>query len=166
MAEGNRQAKLELLAEWEGERDELNRLISRLRKDLGLSSSDIVIQPESQNLQFQGGAPTNVVDLVQPGDFFGMTQITAVRALLQRTNRQPMLLKDIAASLHRGKATDTVLTGNALRNLSSTMSHADDLISVAKGRWGLTEWYPGKAKAKKTRNKEDDELKITKSDEE
>src|SRR5947207_9516746 len=113
MTEATRQAKLDLRTEWENERDELNRLIARLRKDLGLSSSD-VFQSDTQKPQFQGTAQQNVVDLVQPGDFFGMTQIGATKAFLQRT-RQPASLKDIATALHRGKATENLLSGSALR---------------------------------------------------
>jgi hypothetical protein len=153
MAETNRQAKIQLLSEWESERDELNRLISRLRRDLGLTASENPNIPDAPSQQSYEGMSANVVDLVQPGDFFGMSQVAATRSFLQRTNKRPASLQDIAIALHRGKATDVLLTGTALRNLSSALSHAGDLISVAKGRWGLVEWYPGKVK--KAKNKED-----------
>jgi hypothetical protein len=142
-----KEAKRLVLTQYEQERDELDKIISKLRKDLGMSedsrlSSD-VLNSESES---KPQAAVNVLQLIKPGDFFGMTQVQAAKTFLNHTNRQPVALQEIAAALYRGKATEVLIEGDALRNLSSLLSRSDDFISVAKGRWGLSEWYPNKAK--------------------
>lgn len=142
------EAKRLVLAQYEQERSELDKIIFRLRKDLGMSEED---RPETNgdvDLKPVGGG----LQAIKPGDLFGMTQVQAAKAFLALNGRQPASLQEIGTALHRGKATDTLIEGDALRNLSSLLSRSDDFISVAKGRWGLSEWYPNKAKkARKTK---------------
>lgn len=149
------QAKQALLAEWERERDELDRMISRLRRELGLAKS------EAPSRSAENGAakpPISSEVLVQPGDFFGMTQVEAVKDYLQkRGKRNTATLQEIAAALYRGKQTDKLIEGDGLRNLSSILSRGkDDFLCVARGRWGLVEWYPPSAvkRAQKTSEEE------------
>ena len=145
------EAKRTLLAEWERERDELNIVITRLRRELGMVVTGEAVQPEQLNKaakSSQGkGTNANVEDVVAPGDFYGMSQAQAAKTFLQRT-RQAAYLEDIAKALHRGKATEALISGNALKNLSSIFSRSEDFISVARGRWGLAEFYPGRASRK------------------
>jgi hypothetical protein len=140
------EAKRMVLEQYEQERGELDRMIARLRKDLGISVDAEL--PDGNPPSGSESKPTvvNIAQLITPGDLFGMTQVEAAKTTLQRTNRQPLSLQDIAAALYRGKTTEVLIEGDALRNLSSLLSRSDDLISVAKGRWGLSEWYPNKAK--------------------
>ncbi|MDO8433666.1 MAG: hypothetical protein Q7S58_14775 [Candidatus Binatus sp.] len=146
------EAKRALLQEWERERDDLNLMINRLRRELGLSESRI--EPEAE-APIRTVVPTvvsgiTVEELVTPGDFFGMTQIAAAKGFLQRRTKQPASLEDIAAALYRGKAIESPIDDTA--NLSSMLSRSDEFISVARGRWGLAEWYPGKSKKRKGKN--------------
>jgi len=143
--------KKSLLAEWEQKRDHYDTLAKALRSELGMTDSSTP-KVEAQN----SGASTStagldVNQLVRPGDFFGMTQVDAIQALLQRGNRQTATLQEIAAALHRGKTTETLLEGDRLRNLSSLLSKTDIFFPVARGRWGLAEWYPGKQKVKRSK---------------
>src|SRR6266849_1362572 len=113
-------AKKALLAEWERERDELNLMIARLRRELGVNAAPAT-ESESE------AAPRAVVpkvisgvgvdEIVTPGDFFGMTQVAAAKEFLQRRKKQAAALEDIAAALYRGKAIDSPIEDTA--NLSS-----------------------------------------------
>jgi len=152
MADVN-EAKKVVLADYERDVRESLKIIAKLRRDLGLpefqlSDSDLNVTPE--NLEVKS-AQVNVATLVKPGDLFGMTQVQAAKTFLGLTGRQAVSLQEIAAALHRGKATEVLIEGDALRNLSSLLSRSDDFISVAKGRWGLSEWYPNKAKRRKSK---------------
>jgi hypothetical protein len=150
------EAKRALLAEWERERDELNVLIARLRRELGQPQAPEQAHSSLENGKRQSVPP--VEELVQPGDFFGMGQTEATKTFLQRRAKHPASLQEIAAALYRGKATETLIEGTrALANLSSQLSRAkEEFISVARGRWGLVEWYPGRAlkRAQKTADEE------------
>lgn len=141
------EAKRLVLAQWEQERDDLNRSIARLRRELQLPEIGQALGESGEtesDPKTVFGVP--VIQLIKPGDFFGMTQVEAARKTLQHTNKQPLGLQEIATALYRGKATENLIEGIALRNLSSLLSRSDDFISVAKGRWGLAEWYPNKMK--------------------
>ncbi|HJX83278.1 MAG TPA: hypothetical protein VJ723_02920 [Candidatus Angelobacter sp.] len=147
MADTN-EAKRALLAEWEKKRDDLNTLIAALRNELGMpgiSTSESSSFTAAQ-VTTLGPNALDVNSLVQPGDFFGRSQIAAAQSFLERTGRQPATLQDIAAALYRGKVTDKLLEGTDLRNLSSLLSRSQQFMSVARGRWGLSDWYPGKKK--------------------
>ena len=145
------ETKRALLAEWEQRRNELDVLISALRRELGMAGEQAPKNGSNQVVS-SGGLPANVNDLVQPGDFYGMTQVDAIKTFLQRTGKRAGTLQDIANALYRGKAVDTPLTDESkLRKLSSLLSKTPDFHSVARGRWGLSEWYPERLlqKAKK-----------------
>jgi len=143
-------AKRALLAEWEQKRNEYDVLIAVLRRELGIAGGE----PSKQEAQLSPapGSGFDVNQLVRPGDFFGMTQVDAIQAFLQRGNRQTATLQEIAAALFRGKATETLLEGDKLRNLSSLLSKTEIFFPVARGRWGLTEWYPGKQRPKRNKD--------------
>lgn len=147
------EAKRLVLDQYEKEYAELGLLIGRLRRDLGITKQEkLNFDAGSRDEQNSGHTGTNLQQLIKPGDLFGVTQIEGVKQLLQ-LNKQPMSLQDIAAGLYRGRATDALIQGPALRNLSSVLSRSDEFISVAKGRWGLLEWYP--TRAKRTRKPRD-----------
>ncbi len=134
------EAKRALLADWEKRRDELDVLIPALRRELGMS--DDIPAPRGEGIPQNNPGSVSVNELVAPGDFFGMTQVQAMQAFLQRTNRRPAPLEDLAAAMYRGKAIDSPMEGARLRNLSSLLSKTDLFHSVARNRWGLAEWYP------------------------
>jgi hypothetical protein len=148
------EAKRALLADWEAKRDEYNTLIAALRRELGLASGDqlrVVEAPPPPPLSTSSNA-INIPDLIRPGDLFGMTQVDGIQTFLQRTNKQSATLQEIAQALYRGKATDALLDGDKLRNLSSILSKTEIFFPVARGRWGLSEWYPNKSRVRKRGN--------------
>ncbi len=144
------QAKKALLADWEAQRRRLDTLIDALRVELGVSEP-------AKTEPFQIGVsaanmyqPLNVNELIAPGDFFGMTQVDAIQAFLQRTNKRTASPQEIAQALLRGKAIESPIeTDKAFKNLSSLLSKTDAFFSVARGRWGLKEWYPKSVTEKK-----------------
>jgi hypothetical protein len=141
-------AKRALLAEWKEKRDHYDMLYTALARELGENGPSSIRQPDAvSTASSTGGIAVN--DLVRPGDFFGKTQVDAIQMFLDRTNRQSATLQEIAAALFRGKATETLLEGDKLRNLSSLLSKTEIFFPVARGRWGLSDWYPGKQRPKR-----------------
>jgi hypothetical protein len=80
-----------------------------------------------------------------PGAFLGLSIPEAAKKLLA-TKRQQMRTADIVAELERGglvlTSADKVNTVGSvlLRRFQTT----GDLVRVARGLWGLQEWYPGR----------------------
>jgi hypothetical protein len=140
------EAKKALLAEWEQKRDQLNVLISALRAELGMSEEETASTVTNASPQVAATGPIRVEEIVQPGDFFGMTQVGAAKEFLSRLNKRTASLNEIGSALYRGKVYSEQPKDVALKNLSSLLSRSDDFISVAKGRWGLSEWYPNMKK--------------------
>lgn len=144
MSEPQRDALTKLLAGYEQRRSEIDVLIAALRKELGLSAQETQAPPHAQGPQ--GGGSLAVDDMVRPGDFFGMTQTQAAHAFLEKRGRQAASLQEIAQALYRGKATESLMSNpSQMRNLSSVLSRSGEFVSIAKGRWGLVEWYPNRA---------------------
>jgi len=139
------EAKKTVLADAERRIAELQVLVKSLRQDLGMSG-DEGSKADAIPTAVPVATPVgqiNVNELVTPGDFLGMTQVDAIQAFLQRVGKgRTVTLQEIAAALFRGKATETLLEGVKLKNLSSVLSRNETFLSVARGRWGLTEWYP------------------------
>ena len=143
------QAKRLLLAEYEREQQELSIVIARLRRELGMASDESSDEPEPAAGQATNGS-LKVEDLVKPGDFYSMTQLAAVRVFLDRRGkRSTASLQEIGQALLRGKAIETAHDEKGMRNLSSNLSKTPDFKSIAKGRWGLAQWYGGKGRKKK-----------------
>ena len=144
--------KRRLLEEYEREIQELRIIISRLKRELGISAESHSTESDSTN---EGGSDFNDLgseDIVEPGDFFGMSQAQACREFLHRKKRAATL-KEIAEALFKGKATETLIKGENIRNLSSVLSRAkDEFICVARGKWGLVEWYPNRSRKKGKKN--------------
>lgn len=144
MADSLTDMKRAVLAAYVKQRAELDVLIAGLRRDLGEAAEEAPNPPDgAPPVNLMAATQVNVNELVTPGDFLGMTQVEAIQAFLQRAGKsRPVTLQDIAAALFRGKATETLLEGMKLKNLSSVLSRNQTFLSVARGRWGLTEWYP------------------------
>jgi hypothetical protein len=145
-------AKRLILAEWEKRRDELDLLISALRRELGMSADST--SPDPIAITQTSTAPVRVEEIVTPGDFFGMSQVSAAKEFLTRLNKRTATLNEIGAALYRGKCTSVAFEDKSLKNLSSLLSRSDEFISVAKSRWGLSEWYPNRSKKSRKGNGE------------
>ena len=89
------EAKKIVLAEYERERDELNALIGRLRRELGMdaaSTTESASEAASRVVVSQVVSGINLEEIVTPGDFFGMTQVAAAREFCtaaQETTSKP-----------------------------------------------------------------------------
>jgi hypothetical protein len=141
-------AKRLLMAEWKQKRDHYAMLYDALASEFGDNGSALKKESDTTNPALQSGGLA-VSDLVKPGDFFGKTQVDAIQMFLERTNKQTATLQEIAAALYRGKAVETPMDGDRLRNLSSLLSKTLLFFPVARGRWGLSEWYPNKQRPKR-----------------
>lgn len=148
-------AKRLVLADWKKQRDELNSVIAALERELGEEPSS----KEKENTVGTGSpmstAPIRVEDIVQPGDFFGMTQVAASKEFLSRLNKRTATLNEIAAALYRGKSVNSPIPESGLKNLSSLLSRSTEFLSVARGRWGLAANYPGKVRKGRKGSAED-----------
>jgi len=154
--------KRALLKMYEEKMAEYKVLADGLRRDLGEESGEVITRKLDPAAPVSRSASLDVNELVRPGDFFGMTQVQAMQEFLQRTNRTPASLQELSQAMFRGKATDALIEGpDKLRNLSSLLSKTDTFFSVARGRWGLSEWYPNKQKTKRAakEGKPEDEKK-------
>ena len=150
MADQFEEMKRALLKMYEEKIAEYQALAAGLRRDLGEDSGEDGIRKSELIPPVTRGAALDVNELVRPGDFFGMTQVQAMQEFLQRTNRTPASLQELSQAMFRGKAIDAPVEGpDKLRNLSSLLSKTDIFFSVARGRWGLSEWYPNKIKTKR-----------------
>lgn len=80
-----------------------------------------------------------------PGAFLGMTIPDATKKLLT-TRRQQMRTADITAELEKGglvlTSADKVNTVGSV--LLRRFQQTGDIVRVARGLWGLQEWYPGR----------------------
>jgi HB1/ASXL restriction endonuclease-like protein with HTH domain len=83
---------------------------------------------------------------VLPEMFAGMTMADAARKLLflqKKPLTTPEILQGLIAGgiVFRGKAPGNVV-GSVLHRQSNTTR---DIVSVARGKWGLKEWYPNQS---------------------
>jgi hypothetical protein len=80
-----------------------------------------------------------------PGAFFGMTVHDATRKLLASQRRQ-MQTTEIVTELERGgivlTSADKINTVGSI--LLRRFNQVGDIVRVARGTWGLQEWYPGR----------------------
>lgn len=80
-----------------------------------------------------------------PGAFFGMTVHEAAKKLLASQRRQ-MQTAEIVLELERGgivlTSADKVNTVGSI--LLRRFQNVGDIVRVARGLWGLQEWYPGR----------------------
>lgn len=87
-----------------------------------------------------GPAPTT-----GPGAFFGMTVVDAAKKLLANQRRQ-MQTTEIVREIERGgivlTSADKVNTVGSI--LLRRFQNSGDIVRVARGVWGLQEWYPGR----------------------
>lgn len=145
MADALIEAKKAVLADAERRIAELQVLAKSLRQDLGMAVVETPTADANSNLVPLSSlaGQLNINELVSPGDYLGKTQVDAIQAFLMRVGKgRPVTLQEIAAALFRGKATDALLEGAKLKNLSSVLSRTPTFLSVARGRWSLAEWYP------------------------
>lgn len=134
------------------ERDELDGLIGVLSRRLGIEPPPATSgsAPSSANIPRPDADPSS---LVSDGEFFGMSATKATKALLGKLGRtRPLKTQEIFLAITKG--------GVALSNIEvlyKSLSRSDDFLRVAKGTWGLAEWYSERIR-KTARSEQRDEL--------
>jgi len=119
------------------ERAELDSLIEFLSRRLGVEAPVAGVTLTDQ----ASGAPAPNVDpstLVADGEFFGQSATKATKALMAKLGRtRPLKTNEIFDAIMKG--------GVRIANvevLYKSLARSDDFLRVAKGTWGLAEWYP------------------------
>jgi hypothetical protein len=92
------------------------------------------------------GAPRNSEAEVQHDTFFGMTIGDAASKYLTMT-KSTKSTAEISAALEMGGLKHS--SKDFPTTVRSVLGHRSDFLRVPNGDWGLAEWYPGVARAKK-----------------
>jgi hypothetical protein len=155
-----------LLEEAIRKRDELNTFIKVLQEMSGASPS--MPEPVSVGSQQQPFTPGQEVadplTAVYPGMFFGKSQTTAVKMLLERVHR-PLKTAEVIECLKKGGV--EIGGSKPSRNLWGILNRASDtFILVPKAGWGLMDWYEASviAKYRKEEQKENGGTEEEKTD--
>ncbi len=118
------------------ERDELNVLITHLARRAG-----VAVPTEGPMSAGRVSAPAPDADpsaLVADGEFFGQSATKATKALLAKLGRtRPLKTAEIFTAIMKGG----VKIANT-ETLYKSLARSDEFLRVAKGTWGLAEWYP------------------------
>jgi len=126
------------------DRDELDRLIEYLSRRLGDetpvgSSTEPNAANASESLPPAPGVTPESV--ISPGQFFGMSATKAARAVLEKFGRdRPLKTAEIFAAISKG---GVKLARQEV--LYRSLGRDGDFARVARGTWGLSEWYPDRA---------------------
>ena len=127
-----------VLNDLRAQRDKIDNAIAAIESVRGNTASASAA-PEG------GGA--NVADRADgPGAFLGLTIVDAVKKLLARERRQ-MNNSEIVEKLKAGglvlSSTDAMNTVGSV--LNRRFMQNGDVVRVARGTWGLKEWYPNRS---------------------
>jgi hypothetical protein len=139
-----------VLADLRAKRDELNTAIAAIERLTGISSSQSAAAPNSNNA---------LSAEVRPDSFFGLSIPDGARKFL-KMSKAPKSSKEIADALDKGGLTHS--SADFVNTVGSILNRADknggDIVRVARGQYGLAEWYPGmKRKRGKGKPEEDAE---------
>jgi hypothetical protein len=119
------------------ERAELDSVIAYASRQLGIEAPQGPMADEGGNggsVNLTGEPSASVVE----GQFVGMSGPKAAKALLERFGRsRPMKTDEIYAAVKKGG----VNIGSSAA-LYRSLTRDDAFFKVARGRWGLSEWYP------------------------
>lgn len=81
---------------------------------------------------------------IAPGMFLGMNIADAARKLLS-IQKKPLTTPEVLEGLISG---GVVFRGKAPGNVVGSILHrhsGNDIVSIARGKWGLKEWYPNRS---------------------
>ena len=132
-----------VLADLIARRDDLNKVIAVIEPMVGkLAPRDAT--------QFGGTA-----EQVRDDSFFGMGIADAAKKLLSM-KKKPLNTQEITDLLKRG---GMIGSGNFSGSVGVALHRVNkndgDIVSIGRGKWGLSEWYPGKRKNKKNDTEEE-----------
>ncbi len=135
-----------VLADMDAKKAALEAAIAGVRQMLGQSQSSV-----SSAMSVGGPTPTSVV--IRADEFFQMSIGDTTIKYLNMV-RKPQSTQEIATALESGGMTHTsknwyqTVSGSLLRRESAD----GEIMRVKRGMWGLSTWYPGKARKLKKDN--------------
>ncbi|MGE3626155.1 MAG: winged helix-turn-helix domain-containing protein [Hyphomicrobiales bacterium] len=147
-----------VIADLRSKREQIDQAIQLIESLRGGMSIPGVPQSSS--------APTGSESALGPGAFLGMSIPDATKKLL-RVRKQALGNAEIVQALKAGgmamESQDPVNTvGSVLTRRFNTQG---DIVRVARGTWGLAEWYPGRSFNKKKGGQKNGEGESEKADE-
>jgi hypothetical protein len=122
-----------------------NATVDFLREKLGMaeSAAPIVLGPGDPERagEARDVGPVSVTD----GEFFGMSQPKAAAIFLERAGRtRPQRTEAIIAALRKGGV--TFAGKDPVQSFYTILSRNGGFTNVGKSTWGLSSWYPDRAK--------------------
>lgn len=127
-----------VLADLRARREALDKAITAIEQITGQPTSGMAAQPDGTHEDIRDDA------------FFGMSIPDATKKLLS-IKKRPQSTQEIAEQLKVGGMAHT--SENFANTVGSVLNRADrndaGIAKVGRGKWGLSEWYPGRRKAKK-----------------
>lgn len=134
------------LAYYEERRKELDAMISALRRELGVANGKVGKAVENAMEVASIGHQEEME--IQSDTFFQMKIPEAARKYLAMV-KQTQTVSQIADTLHQGGLKHT--STNFAATVSSILSRDGrrengTFVNVARGQWGLREWYKGRKK--------------------
>ena len=132
-----------VLADLEGKRDELNVAIATLRRAMGIADA------EDAPAVATGRANLSRPDGIRSDEFFGMSILAAAKkflALVKQPTPAPNIAREIKA--HGLMNESKTFSGTVYSILYRESQRPRGTVIQVSGsnKWGLTEWYPGRAK--------------------
>jgi hypothetical protein len=127
-----------VLSDLRAKRAQIDQAIATLE---GLRAAGLPVSPALVEGQDQG--QNNSGEIMQ-GTFLGMSLADAARKLLT-IRKRPLTTTEILEGLQFG---GVVFRGQAPGNVVGSILHrhsGTDIVSIARGTWGLKEWYPGRS---------------------
>lgn len=138
-----------VLADLKAKRDALDKAIAAIEMVTGQSTTT-------------GTAQSGTTEEIRDDAFFGMTIPDAAKKLLA-IKKRPQSTQEIAELLRSGGMLNT--SDNFANTVGTVLNRADrnnaGIVKVGRGKWGLSDWYPGRRKAKR----EDDDQEGSDEDE-
>jgi len=156
-----------VIADLQGKREKIDQTIALLESLRGMSVGIIGL----------GGAGSLVTDAVgrvlergpedRDGAFLGLTIVDAAKAVLAARKKAQSTTAITEAIMRGGVVLASAVPANTVGSvLNRQAKNAGDIVSVARGMWGLAAWYPNPSRFAKRRDsdKGDGEANGTKAD--
>lgn len=150
------------LADLRKKRAEIDNTIKVLEAMSGLRLEDVIAETAAES--GQEALATEPTGKLDEGAFLGMSIVDAAKKLLGMRKRQmgnPEIAKELAAGGLVMNSADPVNTVGSV--LTRRFNNVGDVVKVARGTWGLKEWYPNRSF--KPANKQNSALKVESEDE-
>lgn len=134
-----------VLVDLRKKRDEIDRMIKGLEAISGMSIASAVGNASGSSSALGMAVDGNEPAGLDEGAFHGMSIADATKKLLAMRKRKmgnPEIARELAAGGLVMTSADPVNTVGAV--LTRRFNQVGDIVKVARGTWGLKEWYPGR----------------------